>query len=299
LNTQDPVLSAELAGGPPASVYGYLANALAHRMGGVNQPITILCCDNIRSNGRVLERNFMTYLEARELFELAKWVGVNVTFPCSMVDRITPRASKELEAETSLAFPGLDLSPIHGESFLQWVLEDRFAADMPNLSVAGVQIVADPELGVHFDLFETQNVLPGLSIDLPFDGHEYLEQITARFKNRAIADSLERICMDGWSKMQIFLRPTLEGCLAQGIAPAYTYECAASWYVYARRIAAGTMKIPYHEPYWDSLAPLLAAGQENAFATCSALWVDLPERYTDFVPDLVTAIRKMEEKWPA
>jgi D-arabinitol 4-dehydrogenase len=207
---------------------------------------------------------------------------------------------------------------------------------MPNLSVAGVQIVADvdpfeeakirilngghtglcylgalagydtfdqamhdPELGVHFDLFETQNVLPGLSIDLPFDGHEYLEQITARFKNRAIADSLERICMDGWSKMQIFLRPTLEGCLAQGIAPAYTYECAASWYVYARRIAAGTMKIPYHEPYWDSLAPLLAAGQENAFATCSALWVDLPERYTDFVPDLVTAIRKMEEKWPA
>ena len=74
-------------------------------------------------------------------------------------------------------------------------------------------------------------VLPGLTLDLPFDKSAYLDQIAARFANEAIADQLERICMDGWSKMPIDIRPTLASCLAQGIAPRHGYVCAASWYV--------------------------------------------------------------------
>ena len=76
-----------------------------------------------------------------------------------------------------------------------------------------------------------------LTLDLPFDKTAYWHSIAARFGNRAIADLLERICMDGWSKMPIFIRPTLAACLAQGIVPRYGFDCIASWYIYARRAA--------------------------------------------------------------
>lgn len=336
LDVSHPVIASEIAGDVPTSVYGFLARALTQRAKGIGKPITIMCCDNIRANGKVLETNFKRYLEVMRLDDLAAWVNANATFPCSMVDRITPRASDALLAEAEEVFPGQVLAPIHGETFTQWVIEDKFAADMPDLKQVGVQIVEDvdpfeeakirilngghtglcylgalagyetfdepmrdAELRKHFDLYETENVLPGLDIELPFDRHDYLQEIADRFGNRAIADDLARICMDGWSKMQIFIRPTLEGCLKQGIDPIYGYDCVASWYVYARRVAAGTMPVAYVEPFWDSLVPFLEIGREEDFARCAALWADLPNAYEGFAPGIVKAIGKMEEKWQA
>ena len=336
LNVSDPAIAAEIAGGPPTTVYGYLANALALRAEGIDQRITIMCCDNIRSNGKMLEQNFLKYLRVRKLFNLEKWVEKNATFPCSMVDRITPRSSEILFQEVDTAFPERQLSPIHGESFIQWVLEDKFAGPMPDLAAAGVEVVADVDpfeeakirilngghtglcylaalaghqtfdqamrderIRQHFDGWESENVLPGLAINLPFDRSDYLEQIAARFSNVAIADDLSRICMDGWSKMPIFVRPTLEGCLRQGISPTYGYDCIASWYVYARRFDAGQMPIPYHDPYWDDFKPLLAKGCEADFAGNLQLWADLPRSYEEFVPGIISAIDNMEQAWPA
>jgi D-arabinitol 4-dehydrogenase len=335
LDTDDPVIAAEIAGGPGRSVYAYLAGALATRSERAGAPITILCCDNIRDNGHMLERNFLDYLGRTGRPALAEWVRRNATFPCSMVDRITPRASAELIAEIEALFPGRALAPIHAESFIQWVVEDRFAGPFPALDRSGVQIVADvvpyeeakirilngghtglcylgalaghrtfdeamrdPAIRVHFDGWEEENVLPGLASEvLPFDRHAYLREIAARFGNRAIADRLERICMDGWSKFPIYIRPTLASCLAEGLAPRRGYDCIASWYVYARRVAAGTMPVAYVEPYWAVLEPLLAPGQEEAFARTRELWSDLPDAYPDFVPGIVGAIADMETRW--
>lgn len=336
LNVEDPAIASEISGGNRITVYGYLANALDRRAKGINKPINILCCDNIRANGKVLKTNFLRYLEASNQQELLDWVLENATFPCSMVDRITPRASDALVSEVDAIFPEHASTPIHGESFIQWVIEDNFAAAMPDLSKVGVQVVSDvdpfeeakirilngghtglcylgalaghqtfdqamhdPALRKHFDNFESKNVLPGLDIDLPFDRSEYLAEIAARFGNSAIADELARICMDGWSKMQIFIRPTLEGCLKQGIEPTFGYDCVASWYVYARRVAAGTMPITYVEPFWENLVPLLATEREEDFARLTALWSDLPEKYPSFASGIRKAIKQMEEKWPA
>jgi len=60
LDITDPVILSEVAGTMPSSVYGYLAGALAKRAKAVDKPISIMCCDNIRSNGQMLERNFLT-----------------------------------------------------------------------------------------------------------------------------------------------------------------------------------------------------------------------------------------------
>lgn len=326
----------ELAGGGLQTIYGYLAQALGRRFAAGGAPITLMCCDNIRSNGHVLEGALLNYLKAAGKDDLLAWAKDNVTFPCSMVDRITPRATDELRDHISQLFPAYAETPIHAEDFSQWVLEDKFASDMPDLREAGVQIVADVEpyeeakirilngghtglayLGAlaghdtfdeamrdssirdHFDRWEKNEVLAGLEGVVPFDTTAYLAEIASRFENPGIADQLERICMDGYAKMAIYVRPTLRACLDKGITPKAGYDCAASWVVYARKYRDGTTAIPYHDPSWDKLEPMLAKGQEEALASDPLLWGDLPQRFENFVPELVTAIQRMEDKWQA
>ena len=335
LDTDHPVIASEIAGHSASSVYSYLARALQARMTGCGKALTILCCDNIRANGRMLRANFLTYLKVCNFEALRAWVEQCVTFPCSMVDRITPRTTELLSQEIAKKFPKQDLEPVHGESFTQWVLERNFAGPMPDLEIVGAEFVSDvdpyeeakirilngghtglcylgalaghqtfdqpmldPQLRAHFDNWEQKNVLPGLSLELPFNKEDYLREVAHRFENKAIADDLARICMDGWSKMQIFIRPTLRSCLKQGISPTFGYDVAASWYVYARRVAHGTMPISYVEPFWDDLLPLLDAGREKDFAENQQLWADLPANYEEFVPRLCAAITGMENSWP-
>ncbi len=334
LDLKASAIADELSGGAIQTIYGFLTAALEHRMKTSNAPLTVLCCDNIRNNGKVLRAALLSYLNAAGNGALARWVEANTTFPCSMVDRITPRATPELESEAKRLFPKIAATPVHAEDFLQWVLQDNFAADMPDLTQAGVQVVEDvepfeeakirilngghtglaylgalgghatfdqamldPDLRAYFDRFERDNVLPGLEGIVPFDTTAYLGQIAQRFENPGIADQLERICMDGWGKMGIFIRPTIKACLNKGIEPTASYDCVASWVVYARKHHAGTMPIPYVEPAWDRLEPLLAPGNETALATEPQLWGDLPTRFDSFVPNLISAIQRMEEKW--
>ena len=335
LNLDDLVISAEVSGGPPQSVYAYLAAGLERRVTADGGPLTIMCCDNIRGNGHMLQASLRAYLLAVGKDNLVAWVDRNVTFPCSMVDRITPRTTEELQAEIASQFPKLSASPIHSEDYIQWVLEDRFAGRMADLTKVGVEVVADvdpyeeakirilngghtglaylgalaghntfdeamrdPEIRPHFDNLESEEVLPGLQLVLPFDKDVYCERIAERFANQAIADALERICMDGFTKFPIFVRPTLEGCLAQGISPQHCYASIASWYVFARRHARAQGRIDYHEPNWHLLAPMLEDGAEHDFATSVVLWGDLPSAYVDFVPGIVSAIEEMDNRWP-
>lgn len=335
LDEQNPTIISEIRDGQTQSAYAYLTCSLRRRFEAGGQPINVMCCDNIRSNGTMLHRNFNRYLELIGDDELYNWVQENVAFPCSMVDRITPRASDELNTEITGLFGMEAYSPIHAEKFSQWVLKDDFKAPIPNLATVGVEIVQDvdpyeeakirilngghtglcylgalaglttfdqtmhnAELKSFFNAYERNEVLPGLDIELPFDKFAYLDEIADRFSNIAIADQLERICMDGFSKMPIFIRPTLSSCLRQGITPINGILCVASWYVYARRFASGQMPIHYHEVFWDQLEPLLAVGCEEKFARTKQLWADLPDQYPDFVTELVSAIQEIEEKWP-
>jgi D-arabinitol 4-dehydrogenase len=336
LNASDPVIAAEIAGTARASVYAYLAAGLRARMEGTAQPLSILCCDNIRGNGHMLQRNLASYLALSGQQDLEQWVQSQVTFPCSMVDRITPRTTAGLTHEIDGLFGREQSPPVLSESFIQWVLEDRFAGPMPDLARAGVTVVADvdpyeeakirilngghtcltylaalaghttfdqamqdADLRAHFMNYETKEVLPALTMDLPFDKADYLDQIAQRFSNSAIADSISRICADGYSKFSIFIRPTLEGCLVQGRIPHYGLTSVASWYVFARHIATGALALDYAEPNWASLSPLLTDGAEKDFVTSRMLWADLPSRFPEFSQSLLTHIKEMESTWPA
>jgi D-arabinitol 4-dehydrogenase len=127
LNVDDPIIRAEIDDGEKHSVYAYLAAGLEKRAEALDQPLSVLCCDNIRANGHMLERNFLTYLKHVGRHDLAGWVGDKVCFPSSMVDRITPRATPALREEVEALFPDLASHAIHAEAFCQWVLQDHFA----------------------------------------------------------------------------------------------------------------------------------------------------------------------------
>ena len=335
LDRRDPVIAEELSGRNPRSVYAYLSIGLRRRMNAGAGSVSVLCCDNIRRNGRMLRMNLMSYVRALGDGDLAHWLATNASFPCSMVDRITPKPKLEHTEETRKLFSWQSGRTVMAEDFIQWVLEDDFAGPRPQLEKVGVtltgnvdpyeeakirilngghsclaylgalsghhtfdQAIADPELFDHFWGYETEEVLPALDMHLPFDKEDYLGKIVARFRNRNIGDSLERICADGFAKFSIFIRPTLEGCFAAGRRPHRGIRSVASWYVFARRVLSGKLPCNYVEARMPTLEPLLAEGNFTSFARSELLWGNMPHQYPEFECILKSKIEEVETTWP-
>jgi len=308
---------------PGSPLFEYLACGLRNR----KTPITVMCCDNIRQNGIVLETQFLAYLYQTNQHELADWVRENVKFPSSMVDRITPRTTHILREEVEELFPSRGYNAIQSEEYSQWVIEDKFASDFPDLSLVGATITNDLEpyeetkirilngghtalayLGVlsgydtfdqvmnnevhrnHFKQLQNEEIVPSIEMELPFDIDEYVEKIEERLSSSANHDELERICMDGFTKFHTFVVPTLRVCLAQGKKPIYIYKSIAAWYIYARKASKGCTKIRYNEPNWSLLEPLLREDKFDDFVSSERLWGDIPKNHITFSRDLKTLL---------
>jgi D-arabinitol 4-dehydrogenase len=121
---------------PGSPLFEYLACGLRNR----KTPITIMSCDNIRQNGVVLEAQFLAYLYQTSQYELADWVKENVKFPSCMVDRITPCTRDTLRNEIEELFPSYGNDAIQTEEYSQWVIENKFITDFPDLSQVGATI---------------------------------------------------------------------------------------------------------------------------------------------------------------
>ncbi|MDQ1733226.1 MAG: sorbose reductase, partial [Pseudonocardiales bacterium] len=85
----------DLAGeGAPRTVFGFVTEALARRRSAGTKPFTVVSCDNLRHNGEVARTAFVGFASAVDT-ELGAWIDSNVTFPNSLVDRITPSVTAE------------------------------------------------------------------------------------------------------------------------------------------------------------------------------------------------------------
>ena len=62
---------------------------------------------------------------------LYEWIQSNVSFPNSMVDRITPAATDSTKLRIEKEMNIKDASPIQAEDFIQWVVEDNFQNGRP------------------------------------------------------------------------------------------------------------------------------------------------------------------------
>jgi mannitol-1-phosphate/altronate dehydrogenase len=134
----------------PQSAAGVIAAALKRRYAESGLPLSILSCDNFASNGKVLRSSVLSF--CRRLYpELVSWVEDNISFPCSMVDRITPNTAAETIRYLEKQYGIVDTWAVCCEDYLQWVLEDDFrlpsnaAFDPRGYVEAGVQLVKDVE----------------------------------------------------------------------------------------------------------------------------------------------------------
>ena len=329
-------IGAELQGTGKSSVYAYLRAALGKRRAAGGWPLTVLCCDNLRGNGTMLERNLGRYLAAAGESDLAAWVLDRVSFPCSMVDRITPRPDARHAREVAERFDVRDDFTVHCERFMQWVIDDRFIGPRPDLDAAGAELVEDvhpyeeakirilngahlalaylaalrgfetydaalrdPSLDAFFDKLTTTEILPSLDGPTPVDLPAYRDSVKRRFLNRSIADRLTRIAMDGVSKFPVFLLPTIRACLARGVIPVTAITSVASWYVFLRRLEAGHLRFDYVDPGLPMIRPLLTPGREEEFARLTGLWGDTARRHPEFVREVCARISELEVEYSA
>ena len=331
IDMDNPEIVAELNGNGSSSIYAYLRAALRSRYQTSRSPLTILCCDNLRNNGSLLEKNFYQYLMATGEDTLIRWMKESVSFPCSMVDRITPQREERHSKEVAKKFGILGDETIHCESFRQWVIGDLFVGKKPDLDLVGCEIVAnvhpyeeakirilngshlalaflaalrgyttfdtalrDPVLDDFFDRITLQEILPSLDPTSPVDHSVYRKKVKRRFLNIYIADRIARIGMDGASKLPQFLLPTIRASFQKHVIPHLTLTSVASWYVFMRQFDACKNNIEYVDPKFPELRYLLAPGREGEFAHHADLWGDTADRYPDFSPVLQQSIKDLE-----
>ena len=332
LNLDLPIVKNNIEGKEKTIIYSYLYNGLKIRKRKCNKPITLLCCDNIRENGVMLKEALYQYVKACNNIDLLNWMDANVTFPSCVVDRITPRAPDNLEEEIKDKFNINEKCSVVGESFIQWVIEDNFIAKRPALEKVGVQFVKNvlpyeeakirilngahvalsyfgalkglitydqainnKELQEYFFKFEKQEVIPSLGNKIPFDLEKYMMIIFDRFKNKYIADKLERIAMDGVAKFSIFILPTIRICFEKNITPNNAINCIASWYVFMKKINNKELNFNYYEPQWNWIKKFLVYEKRDDFINNSELWGNIPQKYPVFAIILKQQIIKLDK----
>ncbi len=143
LDPAHPLIQADLAQPErPRSAIGILVEALRRRRAAGIAPFTALSCDNIQHNGTVLRDAVLTLARLRDP-ALADWIAAEVSFPSTMVDRITPVTSDADRATLAGRHGIADRWPVVSETFMQWVIEDRFPQGRPAWEEVGAQFVAD------------------------------------------------------------------------------------------------------------------------------------------------------------
>lgn len=238
--------------GKPKTAFGFVAEALRRRKNSGAGAVTILTCDNLQHNGDTAKKAFGAFIEAQDP-ELARWVANNVTFPNSMVDRITPATTAEDRKRLNEKNGTSDPAPVFCEDFIQWVIEDKFANGRPKWEEVGVEMTDDVSayenmklslLNASHTLLSYPAFLAGyrkvdeamkdenireftreyMDLDatpyVPAPGRvnldEYKTTLIERFGNPSVSDQVARLCMDGLSKFPVYVTPVLAKMLRDG-----------------------------------------------------------------------------------
>lgn len=143
LDSENPLIVHDLANpSTPKSAIGYIVQALRIRRDQGLTPFTVMSCDNVQENGHVARAAVIGFVEMLDA-QLADWIKTNVSFPCTMVDRIVPAATPETLSEISDLLGVEDPCGIACEPFRQWVIEDKFVNGRPDWDLAGAEFVED------------------------------------------------------------------------------------------------------------------------------------------------------------
>lgn len=146
LDFWDVEIQADAAGRPPHTVVGHLVRGLQARQRHDGSPVTVVCCDNLTNNGttlRGLVDDFCSILPPAEQSAMRQWINDFVSFPSTVVDRITPATTAADRSDVANYLGMDDEGAVVTEPFSQWVLEDNFVAARPPWEKAGAIFTDD------------------------------------------------------------------------------------------------------------------------------------------------------------
>ena len=283
----------------PKTAIGFLVSSLKARYEQNLAPFTVLCCDNLPSNGKTLGKIVVQFAQLIDP-KLAQWIKTKVPFPNTMVDRIVPATTEADINEFTEQAGYQDLAMVKTERFSQWVIEDNFVASRPAWEKVGVSLVADVEPfenaklrllnGAHSSLaylgylrgydyvhqvmqdkdlasflknMMQNEIIPTIEAPEGMDLIAYSNELLQRFSNPALNHRTYQIAMDGSQKMPQRLLHTIEDKLAEEEPGSLNSLCfaVAGWLRYTMGFDMKVDPIEVQDPLANEL---LQIQKENA-----------------------------------
>ncbi|WP_417835325.1 mannitol dehydrogenase family protein [Thalassospira tepidiphila] len=248
----------------PSGLVGILVAGLKRRKDAGLRPFTIVSCDNLPANGHLLRAGVIDFAQQIDP-GLGQWIAEHVSFPSTMVDRITPAATAQTFADAKRLTGHDDPAAIETEPFSQWVIEDDFPDGRPAWEQAGAILVKDVEPyelmklrmlnGSHSliayvgqlggyryvrdamanDMFaklvarHMENAAASMTPLPGIDFADYGAELVDRFRNPEIAHETRQIAMDGTEKLpQRIFAPALQMLNAPKQLGTFAL-CFAAW----------------------------------------------------------------------
>jgi mannitol 2-dehydrogenase len=284
------------------TAFGLIVAGLRRRRDAGVAPFTVMSCDNIPGNGHVTENAVAGLAELVDP-KLAEWIRASVTFPNSMVDRITPATSDRERAFLKDTYGLEDNWPVFCEEFRQWVVEDKFPAGRPALEKVGVTFTSDVApyelmkirilngghaaiaypaglLDIHFvheamedgqiaaflETLTRREIIPVVPPPPQVDLDAYRKKVAERFANPKIGDTISRLCLDGSNRQPKFVLPTVRDRLAAGASVNGLALVSALWCRYCDGESESGKAIPPNDPNWDRLQAVAKPARHNPAA---------------------------------
>lgn len=291
LNPDHPDIAHDLANpASPRGVIGFLVYGLQRRRAAGCSPLTVMSLDNLPANGRLL-RALVLAFAAQVDGGLADWIASACACPCSMVDRIVPRTTDADRREIAGTLGVRDAWPVVAEPYLEWVVEDRFAAGRPDWTTGGARFVVDAAPfetlklrmvnGAHSALAYLSVMAGWATVDeamaqpgmrrflsalmrheieptlppLPgLDLARYREGLLQRFANPALRHQTRQIAMDGSQKLPQRLLNTVRDRLAVDAPIAGLALAVAGWLHFLRGSDQAGRACEIQDPMAEALA---------------------------------------------
>lgn len=275
-------------------VMGVLVAVLLRRFCTHGKGVSLLSCDNLQQNGKVLEKAIRALCQPCPP-DFQQWLTDQCRFPSSMVDRIVPAMNRRAfdVLERSLGRP--DPCGIVCEPFQQWVIEDNFIHGRPMWDQVGVQLVdevapyermklgllnaahswmaylglvhqithvadffAEPLMAKALRQLMLDELAPVLTPIEGLDYAAYAEALIERFKNSFLQHELSQIATDGSQKLPQRWFPVLFRQARQGLsAPSPLLVLGfAAWLHCLWQSSLSTAIAEFADPQKESLQAL-------------------------------------------
>jgi fructuronate reductase len=248
-----------------------VAGLLARREAGAGA-ITVLSCDNLPDNG-ALTAAAVTGFAGLVDETLVGWIGANVDFATSMVDRITPATTDDDRLLVEQTQGYVDADPVPTEPFHEWVVSGTFPAGRPRWETAGVTLVDDVTPFEQRKLWLLNGSHSLLAYAASIRGHETIDEAVAdpvcrawvdqlwdeacrhltlpaaalddyrsalldRFGNPRVRHRLAQIAADGSTKLGVRVLPVLSAERSAGRVPTGGATAVAAWVLHLRGAGA-------------------------------------------------------------